>query len=145
MPIDANIPVLLPHGDGMSLIDEVIALSETSITVRTLSHTRENNPLRQAGRLHACHLIEYAAQATAIHSALNGSAEPGQLRVIGAVREMKLPDYDLAGRLEPIAVHCTLTAGNPAGAIYEFRIDHTCSNAAAGRLTLVSPPLGSTL
>ncbi len=66
----AEICQLIPHTGSMCLLDRVIAWDTATITCTTLTHRHNNNPLRNTNGLPMSALIEYAAQAMAVHGCL---------------------------------------------------------------------------
>jgi predicted hotdog family 3-hydroxylacyl-ACP dehydratase len=60
----------LPHEGNMCLLEEVLAWDLRQIVCRAVSHRAGDNPLRAHGRLAAICAVEYAAQASALHGAL---------------------------------------------------------------------------
>ena len=82
---------LIPHAGDMCLLDRALGWDDFSIRCRSDSHRRSDHPLRRDGRLGAVHLVEYAAQATAIHHALLAprpecAPMPGYLAAVRHVR-----------------------------------------------------------
>ena len=65
-----DIERLIPHSEGMCLLESVTAYSNDEIVCQTQSHLLECNPLKSTGYLSKMHLIEYGAQAIAIHGGL---------------------------------------------------------------------------
>ncbi|VAW49507.1 hypothetical protein MNBD_GAMMA03-1921 [hydrothermal vent metagenome] len=65
-----DIESLIPHSEGMCLLESVTAYSEEEIVCQTQSHLLDDNPLKIKGRLSKMHLIEYGAQAIAVHGGL---------------------------------------------------------------------------
>lgn len=61
---------LIPHEGSMVLIDQVNDWDLNKISCSTRSHLLSNNPLMLNNSLSAMHLIEYGAQAMAIHRGL---------------------------------------------------------------------------
>jgi predicted hotdog family 3-hydroxylacyl-ACP dehydratase len=61
---------LIPHEGAMMLIDQVNDWDLNKISCTTRSHLLSNNPLMVNNSLSAMHLIEYGAQAMAIHRGL---------------------------------------------------------------------------
>ncbi|MFC5743270.1 hypothetical protein [Dyella tabacisoli] len=62
---------LIPHQGPMMLLDRVEAWDGAKIVCSATSHLDEHNPLKVNGRLSYIHVIEYGAQAAAIHLAIN--------------------------------------------------------------------------
>lgn len=65
-----EIEALIPHAGGMCLLEKVLAYSSDEIICQTRSHLLADNPLKKNGILSSMHLIEYGAQAIAIHGGL---------------------------------------------------------------------------
>ena len=69
---------LIPHADEIVLLDSCILSSAEGLTCISNSHTDKNNPLRNANGLSATSGVEYAAQAIAVHAALQNNKNTGQ-------------------------------------------------------------------
>jgi predicted hotdog family 3-hydroxylacyl-ACP dehydratase len=127
---------LIPHAGSMCLLDAVVAWDATTIHAISTGHARADHPLRGAGGLHAVHLIEYGAQAMAVHGALlarAGGAENMRPGMLVSVREVSLDTAridDLDGRLD---VHAACLHADASGAHYAFRIEHRGRLLASGR------------
>lgn len=139
-----QIAALIPHGDSMCMLDEVSVWDAEQIQCRSLQFAGEHNPLFEDGRLETVLLIEYAAQAAAIHAALLQS-ELGKPRpaYIGAVKSIELLAMVNNSLAIEISAHCLLN--NSSGAIYEFVATQTNSSSTTnstlmkGRLILNQP------
>ena len=75
---------LVPHVGAMVLLDRVLEWNADQLVAEATSHHRDDHPLRENGQLHAVHLIEYGAQAMAVHGGLlaraaGDDAAPGLL------------------------------------------------------------------
>src|SRR5689334_24622833 len=87
---------MIPHTGAMCLLDAVEEWTAERIRCTAHTHRSPEHPLRLQHRLSALHLIEYAAQAIAVHGALlaQGAAASGaaaaQAGFLGAVRDVKL-------------------------------------------------------
>ncbi len=66
----SEIAALIPHAGSMCLLEQVLSYSDAQIVCRTQSHLSPSNPLKVEGQLSKMHLIEYGAQAIAIHGGL---------------------------------------------------------------------------
>ncbi|QTD43697.1 3-hydroxylacyl-ACP dehydratase [Ottowia testudinis] len=60
----------VPHQGTMCLLDRVLNASPDAIRCAATSHRAAHHPMRQHGRLGAACGVEYAAQAMALHGAL---------------------------------------------------------------------------
>ncbi|MEQ1440507.1 hypothetical protein AAG565_14200 [Fontimonas sp. SYSU GA230001] len=139
----AGIEALIPHAGAMSLWDELLAADETAVRLRTDSHRRAGNPLRRDGQLTAVHLIEYGAQAMAVHGGWlarhtpAGRARPG---VLAAVRDFRLNVArldDLDAPLECVAQRLVANAG---GWMYGFTLCCGGHELASGRASVIHLP-----
>ena len=136
---------LIPHGGAMCLIDEVPAWDARCIHCRSRTHLDPANPLRRDGRLAALHLIEYGAQAMAIHGGLDArnrgeNAAPG---LLVSAREVKLHVEtldDLPGALE---LHAEQQLANANGWLYAFRALCGERLLGSGRLAVMMATPGS--
>lgn len=133
---------LIPHAGNMCLLDAVAAWDDTTIHAVSDGHARQDNPLRGEAGLHAMHLIEYGAQATAVHGALRarsrdaGAPRPG---LLVSVRDVALAvEYvgSAAGRLD---VHAQCLYADDGGAQYAFQIDQAGERLASGRAAVIHP------
>jgi predicted hotdog family 3-hydroxylacyl-ACP dehydratase len=116
----SEIAARIPHGGSMVLLDSVLEWDAAKILCTAVSHIDAQNPLR-VSRLNMMAGIEFAAQAMALHGALN-SDQPGQQRVLGSVRKIRCaPGFlDDAGAELRIAVE--LVGRNATGALYNFSL-----------------------
>ena len=124
----------------MCLLHEVLEADADSIRVRAVSHRDPANPLREGGVLPALGGVEYAAQAMAVHGALQdgrrgGAPRPGML---AAVRDVELAVErldDIAADLV-IEAHCLL---NESGRLlYRFEVRADDRALLHGRATVVT-------
>ena len=130
----------IPHAGDMCLLDVVQAWDDTSIHATGERHTSSDHPLRSVSGLHAAHLAEYGAQATAVHGALlamsRGEAKmrPGRLVSLRDLRLMA--EYvDLSkGRLD---VHAECLSADERGAQYAFRVEQHEQLLASGRVAVM--------
>ena len=82
---------LIPHRGEMCLLDRVVNWDERSIEATAWRHHDPRNPMLDEGELKSVCLVEYAAQAAAVHAALNQSGIGGERAAfIGAVKSLVL-------------------------------------------------------
>jgi predicted hotdog family 3-hydroxylacyl-ACP dehydratase len=127
----------------MCLLDEVVSWDEARVICRSASHRRPDHPLRRDGFLPAIHLLEYAAQATAVHGGLLARAggSPAAAKYLAAAREFDLHVTsldDIRADLH-IDAECLLAMGDSA--LYRFHVSADGRELATGRLTIL-PPAG---
>ena len=125
----AGIARRIPHSGSMCLLDRLAAWDAESIHCTTATHGHPDNPLRTASGLLSPNLIEYAAQAMALHGGL--LAAPGSEPSAGflaSARNVRLSVAridDIAGELQ---VHARRLTGDQSQVLYQFAV-----NDAAGR------------
>ncbi|MBT2144270.1 MULTISPECIES: phosphotransferase [unclassified Rhodanobacter] len=133
---------LIPHAGTMCLLEAVLAWDERSIHAISAGHTCADNPLRGAHGLHAVHLAEYGAQATAVHGALLARARgdetvrPGRLVSLRDVQLFEEYVDRLDGHLD---VHAECLYADGGGAQYAFRVEHRGRLLASGRAAVIYP------
>jgi predicted hotdog family 3-hydroxylacyl-ACP dehydratase len=130
---------LIPHAGRMCLLAAVQSWDAGRIRCTATSHADHDNPLRSASGLLASAAIEYAAQAAAVHGALNARAAgqlaaPGFLASARGVRLHRLRLDDLHGELAIEAEHL---AGDARQLLYAFTVLHAGQPVVDGRLAVV--------
>jgi len=134
-----QIAALIPHGDSMCLLDEVIAWDESQIHCRSHLFASAANPLFEDGQLDAVLLLEYGAQAAAVHAGLLqsrlGESRPAY---IGAVKDVEfLAAIADNSRALDLYAQCLLSSSQ--GAIYELVAQQAGNTLLRGRLILSQP------
>lgn len=139
-----ELEALLPHSGAMCLLEQVSHWDEHSITCRSHSHRFEDNPLRNTDCLPVEAGIEYAAQAMAIHGALQAreqapGAEPrvGYLAVLSKVEWRVQRLDDLAAELE-ISARCL--AATATGSHYQFNVTAAGQTLISGQALVALAP-----
>ncbi|MDM0080188.1 hydroxymyristoyl-ACP dehydratase [Variovorax sp. J31P179] len=135
----AGIARRIPHSGSMCLLDRLAAWDAESIHCTTASHAHPDNPLRTASGLLSPNLIEYAAQAMALHGGLLAAegSEPsaGFLASARNVRLSVARIDDIAGDLQ---VHAQRLTGDQSQVLYQFAVtDATGRPLAEGRAVVV--------
>lgn len=142
----AGIARRIPHSGRMCLLEQLVAWDDASIHCTTRTHAQPDNPLRTAGGLMAPNLVEYAAQAMALHGGLLAPAgsEPsaGFLASTRGVRFGVERIDDVDGALH---VHARRMSGDASQVLYEFDVrDAQGRSLAEGRAVVVlNTPLAS--
>lgn len=138
----SEIVSLLPHGEQMVLIDEVLSWDEDSIVCQTRTHQRNDNPLLEKGRLPTTACLEYGAQAMALHEAIllnqEGANEPEEplSGVVSALKNVKLSSRDMREVKEALIITAKRMMASSKGAIYRFEVKDGLSVLASGRITV---------
>ena len=135
----AQLSALIPHSGSMCLLDSVQEWTADSIRCASASHRDPANPLRGPTGLAALHLIEYGAQAMALHGALlaQGGPQPG---MIGALRDIKLHVARIDDLAAPLLVTAQRRLARSDGLIYDFVVrlgDDTLRRLCEGRVSVV--------
>ena len=138
----AGIAARIPHAGRMCLLQRMAECSATHIVCMATNQREADHPLRTASGLLAAAGIEYAAQAMALHGALNaGSATEGPPSRGGALASVRQVRLHVA-RLDDVAGEITVSAQRLAGdalqALYSFAL-HDASGRALleGRAAVV--------
>jgi len=137
-----RIRALVPHTGAMCLLEQVLAWDESSIRCLTRSHRDPAHPLRCADRLSALHLIEYCAQAMAVHRGLvaesRGETVPRGWLV--STRDFKL----VVTRLDDVPAPLTVVAREllyfEGGTQYEVAAEADGLVLGGGRISVVKVP-----
>jgi predicted hotdog family 3-hydroxylacyl-ACP dehydratase len=135
----AGIAARIPHAGTMCVLDRLLRWDEAEVVCSATSHQAGDNPMRTASGLLAPVLIEYAAQAMALHGGLlappGAGATPGYLASVRGVRFTVLRIDDIAGALQ---VRVQRLAGDDRQVMYAFEVhDDSARLLAEGRATVV--------
>ncbi|MGO4395207.1 hydroxymyristoyl-ACP dehydratase [Variovorax sp. M-6] len=135
----AGIARRIPHSGSMCLLERLASWDEHAIHCTTATHAHPDNPLRTASGLLSPNLIEYAAQAMALHGGLLAAegSEPSA-GFLASARNVRLGVEridDIAGELQ---VHARRLTGDVSQILYEFTVSDAAGRALAeGRAVVV--------
>ena len=139
---------LIPHGEGMCLLDQITYWDAERIVCRTATHRDPNNPLHDGDGLPALCALEYGAQAMAAHGALlarsqGRSAPPGRLVSVREARFLapRLDTFEDALEVEARAAGSGAGSGGGAGfGGHAYHITISCGGAliASARLLVAA-------
>jgi predicted hotdog family 3-hydroxylacyl-ACP dehydratase len=124
----------------MRLLDDVAHWDDRHIHAVARRHGLSDHPLRHGTHLHAIHLAEYGAQASAVHGALLASARgdasmrPGRLVSMRDV-QLATEHVDLAGGNLDVHAECLLA--DERGAQYLFKVEQGGKLLASGRVAVI--------
>ncbi len=136
-----DISGLIPHADAMRLIDFVSRWDQTNIICQSDSHQDLNNPLRNNNQLSTSTLIEYGAQAMAIHGGLiarqNGlNLVQGYIAVLRDITFFKNTDISkIKNTLEIKSEKIMSSGGNM---VYSFSVKSKEIELISGRATVIA-------
>jgi len=130
---------LVPHSGAMCLLEEVICWDNDAIDCRATSHRWPDHPLRRDGHLASIHLVEYAAQAAALHTRLMADHDSGRAGMLVEVRDLELAVESLDGLADELRIVASAELRSSQGLIYRFRASTDADELASGRLTVATP------
>lgn len=131
---------LIPHSGEMCLLDAVKYWDEKSITCITNTHRNADNPLRNSDGLPMISLLEYAAQAMAVHGCLLTEKEGVYIKegYLAALHDVQIAHgclSDIEDELEVGVERIYAEAGNM---IYSMMIRTNNKILATGRATVMA-------
>jgi predicted hotdog family 3-hydroxylacyl-ACP dehydratase len=126
----------IPHQGRMCLLDEVRAWDQAGVECASRTHRAPDHPLRAHGRLGSACLLEYAAQAMAVHGALRFPGI-GPVGVLASARSVELLVADLDDIAEELLIRAERHHSDERGALYEFRISTAARLLAHGRAAVL--------
>lgn len=132
----------IPHGRKMSLLHRVLNWDQQEILCTTRAHRCKQNPLREQGQLYTVTLVEFAAQAAAVHSSLlhakKGDSGPAYL---GAIRSLNLGAELIPEDAGELKIRASIELQNSDGAVYCFTVEEENGTLAKGKFILIRPTL----
>lgn len=131
---------LIPHTGEMCLLDSVKTWDETSIVCIANTHRNQNHPLRNDGGLPMLSLLEYGAQAMAVHGCLMAEKNDFVMEegYLAALRDVQIAQgwlSDIEAELEVAAERIYAEAGNM---IYTMTVHSNNKQLLSGRATVVA-------
>lgn len=128
----------IPHKGTMCLLDKVEAWSVDEIVCSATSHLTSDHPLTAEGRLGVSAIIEYAAQAMAVHGGLlaAGASAPAA-GYLTSIRQVKWYCDRLDTLGVPMQIRATRLSGDQSMVMYEFTAHANEVLLAEGRLSAV--------
>lgn len=132
---------LIPHAGSMCLLDSVVSWDENSITCLSETHLHADNPLQNENKISSVMLIEYGAQAMAVHGGLKAK-EQGDVMAGGylaALRNINLADTDVREIKGTLRITAQQLMAQGGSMIYEFSVceDANDNPLASGRATVI--------
>ena len=137
---------LIPHAGSMCLLESVEQWDDTSVRCTTRTHLDPAHPLRRDGRLAAIHLIEYGAQAMAVHGGLLARRDAGATAARGmltALRDCTLHVQRVDDLAAPLTVSARKLLAGASGWMYQFEISADGRKLAEGRVSVMPLNAGS--
>ena len=135
----AAIASRIPHSGTMCLLEALVAWDDHAIHCTTSTHTHADNPLRTASGLLSPNLVEYAAQAMALHGGLLApeGSEPSA-GFLASARNVRLATARIDDINGALHVHARRMSGDVNQILYEFDVkDARGRLLAEGRAVVV--------
>ncbi len=134
-----QIEATIPHAGPMCLLDYAEHWDEDGIRCRSATHRDAANPLRRNGRLRSVNLVEYAAQAAALHDALMTAGDdrgPGGMLV--EVRDVAFHCGEVGSVETEVTIEAVAQLRGAGGLIYRFTVSAAEATLVTGRLTIAT-------
>ena len=131
---------LIPHSGSMCLLDKVIEWDSKHIVCHTMTYQDLNNPLRSNGILPVVALIEYGAQAMAVHGGLiaKDSDAAMQTGYLASLRDVVLETGDISHVTTELCVEAIQLMSSQGNMIYNFCVTANKKSLVSGRATVVA-------
>ena len=131
---------LIPHSFDMCLLDHVESWDADTIICHSLSHQLDTNPLRREERLSSVHLLEYAAQAMAVHGGLHDRENGIQMTegYLAALRDVNINLCDIDQLQSDLRIEATKILSQGGNMIYNFAVSADDIELVSGRATVVA-------
>jgi predicted hotdog family 3-hydroxylacyl-ACP dehydratase len=134
----ADIAKVIPHTGNMCLLDGVLECDSRRIRCISASHRDTGNPMRSGDQLLALCGIEYAAQAMAVHGALDAKFDrKPRAGYLAALRDVACYSMRLDNLSDDLIIEAEKTMGDEARVIYQFTIHAGMAKIMSGRATVV--------
>lgn len=136
LPDHAAILRLIPHQGASCLLDAVTEWDANRIVCISQSHFVADNPLRREGQLSPLALIEYGAQAMAVHAALlaEANSSTSESRLLVSAQAVGFDCTDASLLTAPLYIHAERRLADASGALYSFEIFSAGHRCAWGRV-----------
>ena len=131
---------LVPHSGTMCLLEGVLDWNEKEIHCLAYSHLEPANPLRKHGQLASLQLLEYGAQAMAVHGSLLARESgitllPGYL---ASLRDVVLEQEFIDDINTPLNIHARKVASSAGSFMYDFTISTNERVLVSARATVIT-------
>ncbi len=139
----AAIADLIPHGSAMCMLDGLISWDGELIQCCSDRHRAADNPLLESGVIPGACLVEFCAQAAALHGALLQHEMPGQtpapVLYLGAVKQLQLHRQTIDRSLPTLQIFAQCAVASSSGSIYQISAMAGADQLLQGRIVLAIP------
>lgn len=155
------IAAFLPHGESMCLVDAIESCDKTGILCVMRTSQQNDNVFWSAARPSVILLVEFAAQAAAIHGAIaeftidaggyspqlltdtlaeraNNKPDMQAVKYIGGLKKLEFFEHNLPPHPVDIKADVQCEHSDASGAIYRFELSLQDFLLCSGRMILVS-------
>lgn len=131
---------LIPHSFDMCLLGRVEFWDSDIIMCLSQSHLLETNPLRRNQSLSSVHLLEYAAQAMAVHGGLHNRDQGLHMTegYLAALRDVKINLCELDKIQTELHIEANKVLSQEGNMIYTFEVSTEGTVLTSGRATVVA-------
>lgn len=131
---------LIPHSFDMCLLDHVESWDETNIICHSNSHLLDSNPLRKNNSLSSVHLLEYAAQAMAVHGGLHDREQGKKMTegYLAALRDVNINLCEIDKMQSSLRIEANQILSQGGNMIYNFAVSTDNTDLVTGRATVVA-------
>ena len=131
---------LIPHSFDMCLLDRVEFWDKDKIICHSNSHLLATNPLRREDSLSSVHLLEYAAQAMAVHGGLHNREQGLQMTegYLAALRDVNINLCELDKIQTELRIEANKILSQGGNMIYAFTVSSAETEIASGRATIIA-------
>jgi predicted hotdog family 3-hydroxylacyl-ACP dehydratase len=132
----ADIEQLIPHTADMSLLSGVLSFDDTSILCVSDQHLNDANPLKEQGVLGSWLMVEYGAQAAAVHRALLAEGGEGLAKTayLAQLKSVSIKERHITNEILDIKAICL--SNTDMAAAYQIEIYGGDKLLLGGRVTL---------
>ena len=135
-----ELSTLIPHSFDMCLLDRIDSWNDDEIVCYSHSHLSTENPLRREQALSSIHVLEYAAQAMAVHGGIQ-NREHGKKMTEGylaALRDVNINLCELSEIKDELCIKVKKMLSQQGNMIYSFSVSSREIELASGRATVVA-------
>ncbi len=131
---------LIPHSFDMCLLDRVEFWDKDKIICHSNSHLLATNPLRREDSLSSVHLLEYAAQAMAVHGGLHNREQGLQMTegYLAALRDVNINLCELDKIQTELRIEANKILSQGGNMIYAFTVSSAETEIVSGRATIIA-------
>ncbi len=131
---------LIPHTGDMCLLDTVESWDAKKIVCLSSSHKKENHPLRNSKGLPMLSLMEYGAQAMAVHGCLLADKEGLMMKegYLAALRDIQITKGWLSDIESELKISAERIYAEKGNMIYTMNVYARSKKLISGRATVIS-------